>query len=117
MAIFVGSDNNDSKIRDNRVGLAISTSNPSSPDTGDAYYNSTDNKLTVYNGSDHRIRDWWWWNHRNGCFQNTLSNGQTVIVSTDGKVNGVSSITQSWGAVFESGILYTSAVTILLMVK
>ena len=52
MAIFVGSDNNDSKIRDNRVGLAISTSNPSSPDTGDAYYNSTDNKLTVYNGSD-----------------------------------------------------------------
>jgi len=89
MAIFVGSDNNDSKIRDNRVGLAISTSNPSSPDTGDAYYNSTDNKLTVYNGSD--------WASAGGggtidmVASGTLANGQTVIIQSDGAVAGVAS--------------------------
>ena len=87
MAIFVGSDNNDSKIRDNRVGLAISTSNPSSPDTGDAYYNSTDNKLTVYNGSD--------WASAGGggtidmVASGSLSNGATVVVNTDGTVSVV----------------------------
>jgi len=98
MAIFVGSDNNDSKIRDNRVGLAISTSNPSSPDTGDAYYNSTDNKLTVYNGSD--------WASAGGggtidmVASGTLTNGQTVIVTSDGKVAGVSTsqVTQAIGS-------------------
>ena len=113
MAIFVGSDNNDSKIRDNRVGLAISTSNPSSPDTGDAYYNSTDNKLTVYNGSD--------WASAGGggtidmVASGTLSNGQTVIVSSDGAVVGVSSTgsPQALGTkvVFESAnTIYTAAV-------
>jgi hypothetical protein len=99
MAIFVGSDNNDSKIRDNRVGLAISTSNPSSPDTGDAYYNSTDNKLTVYNGSD--------WASAGGggtiemVASGALSNGQTVIVTSDGKAAGVTTtqITQTVGSV------------------
>ena len=97
MAIFVGSDNNDSKIRDNRVGLAISTSNPSSPDTGDAYYNSTDNKLTVYNGSD--------WDSAGGggtiemVASGALSNGQTVIVSNDGKAVGVATITENLGGV------------------
>ena len=99
MAIFVGSNNNDSKIRDNRVGLAISTSNPSSPDTGDAYYNSTDNKLTVYNGSD--------WASAGGggtidmVASGTLANGQAVIVTSDGNVAGVTTtqITETVGSV------------------
>ena len=103
MAIFVGSDNNDSKIRDNRVGLAISTSNPSSPDTGDAYYNSTDNKLTVYNGSD--------WASAGGggtiemVASGTLSNGQTVIVTSDGKAVGVGTTSESLGSIvsFDTG--------------
>jgi hypothetical protein len=107
MAIFVGSDNNDSKIRDNRVGLAISTSNPSSPDTGDAYYNSTDNKLTVYNGSD--------WASAGGggtidmVASGTLSNGQTVIVTSDGKAAGVTTtgFTESLGS--ETTVLSSSA--------
>ena len=87
MAIFVGSDNNDSKIRDNRVGLAISTSNPSSPDTGDAYYNSTDNKLTVYNGSD--------WASAGGggtidmVASGAIANGDTCIVNTNGTVSKI----------------------------
>ena len=87
MAIFVGSDNNDSKIRDNRVGFAISTSNPSSPDTGDAYYNSTDNKLTVYNGSD--------WASAGGggtidmVASGAIANGDTCIVNTNGTVSKI----------------------------
>ena len=92
MAIFVGSDNNDSKIRDNRVGLAISTSNPSSPDTGDAYYNSTDNKLTVYNGSA--------WSALGGGgasvelpVSGSISNGQAVILNTDGTVGIITQTT------------------------
>ena len=105
MAIFVGSNNNDSKIRDNRVGLANSTSNPSSPDTGDAYYNSTDNKLTVYNGSD------WATAGGGGTIEmvasGTLANGQTVIIQSDGTVTGIGStaISQSVGTAvtFESG--------------
>ena len=52
MAVFVGSNSDDSRIRSNRVGFAASTSNPGSPAKGDAYYNSTDNKLNVYDGSD-----------------------------------------------------------------
>ena len=52
MAVFVGSNSDDSRIRSNRVGFAASTSNPGSPAEGDAYYNSTDNKLNVYDGSD-----------------------------------------------------------------
>ena len=85
MAIFVGSNNNDSKIRDNRVGLANSTSNPSSPDTGDAYYNSTDNKLTVYNGSD--------WASAGGggtiemVASGAISNGNACIIKSDGTVS------------------------------
>ena len=50
--LFVGSNSDDSRIRSDRVGLAASTSNPASADTGDVYYNSTDNKLNVYDGSD-----------------------------------------------------------------
>jgi hypothetical protein len=113
MAIFVGSNNNDSKIRDNRVGFAISTSNPSSPDTGDAYYNSTDNKLTVYNGSD--------WDSAGGggtiemVASGTIHNGATVAVNTDGTVGIVTLTTISTSAgtpvVFDdTTVTYKSAI-------
>ena len=49
--IFVGSNNEDSRIRSNRIGFAASTADPGSLVTGDAYYNSTDNQLKIYDGS------------------------------------------------------------------
>ena len=51
MAVFVGSNNADSKIRSNRVGFAVSTTNPGSAAEGDSYYNGTANALNVYDGS------------------------------------------------------------------
>ena len=95
--LFVGSNSDDSRIRSDRVSLAASTSNPASAVTGDVYYNSTDNKLTAYNGSD--------WASAGGggtaefTASGTLSNGQTVVITSDGKVAGVSTsqVTQSVG--------------------
>ena len=85
--LFVGSNSDDSRIRSDRVGLAASTSNPASAVTGDVYYNSTDNKLTVYNGSD------WAEAGGGGTFSaiasGSLTNGQTVIIQSDGTVAGV----------------------------
>ena len=91
--LFVGSNSDDSRIRSDRVGLAASTSNPASADTGDVYYNSTDNKLNVYDGSD--------WAEAggggtlSGIASGTISNGATVIINTDGTV---SVITQTGSA-------------------
>ena len=112
--LFVGSNSDDSRIRSDRVGLAASTSNPASADTGDVYYNSTDNKLNVYDGSD------WAEAGGGGTFSGiasgSLSNGATVIIHSDGKV-GV--VTQTGSAdpsagtpvVFNSGdSQYVSAV-------
>jgi hypothetical protein len=86
--LFVGSNSDDSRIRSDRVGLAASTSNPASADTGDAYYNSTDNKLNVYDGSD------WAEAGGGGTFSGiasgALTNGATVIINTDGTVSVVS---------------------------
>jgi hypothetical protein len=88
--IFVGSNSDDSRIRSNRVGFAVSTANPGSAAEGDVYFNSTDNKLRAYDGSD-------WANIGagggtfTGIASGTLSNGQTVIVHSDGKVGGISS--------------------------
>ena len=103
--IFVGSNSDDSRIRSNRVGFAVSTANPGSAAEGDVYFNSTDNKLRAYDGSD-------WANIGagggtfTGIASGTLSNGQTVIIQTDGTIAGVSTsdIAQSVGspAVFES---------------
>ena len=44
--LFVGSNSDDSRIRS--TSSLVSTSNPASADTGDVCYNSTDNKLNVY---------------------------------------------------------------------
>ena len=103
--LFVGSNSDDSRIRSDRVGLAASTSNPASADTGDVYYNSTDNKLNVYDGSD--------WAEAggggtlSGIASGTIPNGATVIINTDGTVGVVTqtgSADPSTGtpAVFES---------------
>ena len=47
--LFVGSH---SEVRSDRIGLAASTSDPGSADAGDAYYNTSDNALKIYSGSD-----------------------------------------------------------------
>ena len=49
--IFVGSNDDNSRVRSDRVGFAISSSNPGSASEGNAYYNSTDNQLNIYDGS------------------------------------------------------------------
>jgi len=108
--IFVGSNSDDTRIRSNRVGLAASTADPGSASEGDIYYNSTNNQVKTYDGSS--------WSAIKGSgtvevvASGSLSNGQTVIVTSDGKVTGISSTPQvGTPAVFESAnILYTSAV-------
>ena len=108
MAVFVGSNSDDSRIRSNRVGFAASTSNPGSPAKGDAYYNSTDNKLNVYDGSD-----WAAVGAGGGTIElvasGSLSNGQTVIIQSDGTVKAISAISQTVGTpvVFESAGIQT----------
>ena len=102
--IFVGSENENSRVRSDRLGFAASTSDPGSAAEGDGYYNSTDNQLKFYDGSS--------WSAIQGSgsvelvASGTLANGQTVIVTSDGKVAGVATvaISQSLGtpAVFES---------------
>ena len=104
--IFVGSNDDNSRVRSNRVGFAISTSNPGSASEGDAYYNSTDNQLNIYDGSA-------WASAGAGgnsvelVASGTLSDGQTVIIQSDGTVTGIGStaISQSVGTAvtFESG--------------
>ena len=85
--LFVGSNSDDSRIRSDRVGLAASTSNPASADTGDVYYNSTDNKLTVYNGSD--------WvsagggGTLSGIASGALTDGMPVIIQSDETIRSV----------------------------
>ena len=88
MAVFVGSNSDDSRIRSNRVGFAASTSNPASASEGDAYYNSGDSKLNVYDGSS--------WTalggssgSLSGTVSGTISDGQAVIIKSDGNLAGV----------------------------
>lgn len=106
--VFVGSNNEDSRIRSNRIGFAASTANPGSADEGDGYYNSSDNQLKLYDGSA--------WSAIAGgggsvelTLSGTLSNGQTVIVQSDGTVTGVATT----GAVQSEGsnAVYHSAST------
>ena len=100
--IFVGSDSSNSRIRSDRIGFAASTTNPGSAAEGDGYYNSTDDQLKVYDGSA--------WNaiQGSGTFEatvtGTLSNGQPVVINTDGTISGVSTsaVTQSAGIGYRS---------------
>ena len=107
MPIFVGSNSDDSRIRSNRVGFAVSTANPGSASEGDVYFNSSDSGLRAYDGSA-----WSAVGAGGGSFtataSGTIPNGATVIIKTDGTV-GV--VTQTGSAdpsagtsvVFESG--------------
>ena len=100
--IFVGSDSNNSRIRSNRIGFAASATDPGSSAEGDGYYNFTDGQLKMYDGSA--------WNaiQGSGTFEatvtGTLSDGQPVIINTDGTISGVSTsaVTQSAGAGYRS---------------
>ena len=89
--IFVGSNSDDSRIRSDRVGLAASTSNPASADAGDAYYNSTDNAVKLYSGSD--------WVPAGGggtvdlVASGSLVDGSTTILNDDGTVSAVTATT------------------------
>ena len=91
MPIFVGDNADGSRIRSNRVGLAVSTANPGSASEGDIYYNSTDSQIKSYDGSS--------WNAEGAggggtvevVASGTLSNGQAVILTSDGKVSGITS--------------------------
>jgi len=105
--IFVGSNSDDSRIRSNRVGFAVSTANPGSAAEGDVYFNSTDNKLRAYDGSD-------WANIGagggtfSGIASGTLANGSTVVINTDGTVgivtiSGSADPSAGTPVVFESG--------------
>jgi len=106
MPIFVGSNSDDSRIRSNRVGFAVSTANPGSASEGDVYFNSSDGGLRAYDGSA-----WSAVGAGGGTFSGiasgTLANGQTVIIQTDGTVTGVAStaVPQGFGSAteFESG--------------
>ena len=103
--IFVGSNSDDSKIKLDRVSVAASTADPGSASVGDAYYNSSDNNLKFYDGSG--------WSAAKGAgtvdlvASGTLSNGQAVIVTSDGKVSGINSVsiaaTTGTATEFESG--------------
>ena len=82
--VFVGSDSNDSKIRSNRIGFAVSTTDPGSFSAGEVYYNSTDSQMKVNDGSA------WSPVQGSGSFEavasGTLSDGSTVIINADGTV-------------------------------
>jgi uncharacterized protein (UPF0248 family) len=108
--IFVGSENENSRVRSDRLGFAASTSDPGTAAEGDGYYNSSDNQLKFYDGSS--------WSAIQGSgtvemvASGTLSNGQTVIVTSDGKVAGVSTsqVTQAIGSLDRYNSGYTNHV-------
>ena len=91
MPVFVGPNNDDSRLKSDRVGFAVSTANPNSASTGDSYFNSADNQLKVYNGSD-----WDSVGSGGGTFEavasGTLSDGSTIVINTDGTVSGVATV-------------------------
>ena len=113
--IFVGSNNEDSRIRSNRIGFAASTADPGSLVTGDAYYNSTDNQLKIYDGSALSPVS-----GGGGTVELTASgnipNGATVIINTDGTVGVITQTTSTdpsvgSAVVFESAAVYRPSAT------
>ena len=93
--IFVGSTDDDSRIRGNRVGFAISTANPGTASVGDIYFNSTDKQLRGYNGSEWVAIGGGGGGTAEFTVSGSLSDGQTVIVQSDGTVAGAASTTLS----------------------
>ena len=107
MPIFVGSNSDDSRIRSNRVGFAVSTANPGTASEGDVYFNSSDSGLRAYDGSV--------WSAVgagggtiSGIASGALTDGQTVLIQSDGTLAGVSTVgvAQTFGSSetqFEAG--------------
>jgi|TARA_R100000030_G_scaffold31144_1_gene22798 hypothetical protein len=93
--IFVGPTDDDSKIRATRVGFAISTANPGTASVGDIYFNSTDKQLRGYNGSEWVAIGGGGGGTAEFTVSGSLSDGQTVIVQSDGTVAGAASTTLS----------------------
>ena len=93
--IFVGPTDDDSKIRATRVGFAISTANPGTASVGDIYFNSTDKQLRGYNGSEWVAIGGGGGGTAEFTVSGSLSDGQTVIVQSDGTVTGAASTTLS----------------------
>ena len=108
MPVFVGTGDTSSRIRSNRVGFASHSANPGTASEGDVYFNSSDGGLRAYDGSA-----WSAVGAGGGTFSGiasgTLSNGQTVIIQSDGTVAGVTTtgFTESLGS--ETTILSSSA--------
>ena len=102
MPIFVGTGDTSSRIRSNRVGFASHSANPGTASEGDVYFNSSDGGLRAYDGSA-----WSAVGAGGGTFSGiasgTLSNGQTVIIQSNGTVVGVSStaLPQGFGSAKE----------------
>ena len=94
MSVFVGSGTN---IKSDRIGFAVSTTNPGTVEEGDAYFNQTSNALNVYDGSA--------WNAVGGgaggnfeaVASGSLSDGSTVVVNADGTVGIVTLSSASGG--------------------
>lgn len=51
MPVIVGDGTTGTEAKSDRLGIPTGTSAPSSPAVGDAYYNTSDNKYKVYDGS------------------------------------------------------------------
>jgi len=52
MPVIVGDGTTGTEAKSDRLGIPTGTSAPSSPAVGDAYYNTSDSKYKVYDGSD-----------------------------------------------------------------
>ena len=87
------------KSGDNRVGFAISTANPGTASEGDIYFNSTDKQLRGYDGSAWAAIGGGGGGTAEFTVSGSLSDGQTVILKSDGNVAGVTTtqITQTTG--------------------
>ena len=51
MPVIVGDGTTGTEAKSDRLGIPTGTSAPSSPAAGDAYYNTSDKKYKVYDGS------------------------------------------------------------------
>ncbi len=51
MPIITGSGNSGTEMNSDKLGIPTGTSDPESGTTGQIYYNTTTNKIRLYNGS------------------------------------------------------------------
>ena len=91
MPIFVGDNADGSRIRSNRVGLAVSTANPGSASEGDVYYNSTDSQIKSYDGSSWNVEGAGSGGTVEAVASGSIADGQAVVLLSNGKVSGITS--------------------------